>query len=71
MNTTATLTRFARRVGSIVTECNYAQRRLTTLRIMPDSYLADPDRAPDTYAEFLFRSSGALLREPSAARRAA
>lgn len=66
MSLTTTMTRLARRVGRIVAECNYAQRRLITLRIAPDSYLADPDRAPDSYAEFLYRASGALLHEPAA-----
>ncbi len=64
------LTRFGRRVADVIAECNYAQRRLTTLMTSPDAYLADRDRAPDDYSEFLFRTSGALLREPEARRRA-
>ena len=36
----------------------------------PDSYLTDRDQAPDTYAEFLFRTSGGLLHEPASAQRA-
>ena len=36
----------------------------------PDRYTARPDAAPDTYAEFLFRTSGLLLHEPSARARA-
>ena len=66
----AALARFGQRVAAIVAECNYAQRRMTTLRITPDTYLAERDHAPDDYAEFLFRTSGALLREPNAGRRA-
>ncbi|MBV9093485.1 MAG: hypothetical protein JO132_06360 [Streptosporangiaceae bacterium] len=66
MNLMTTMTRLARRVGGIIAECNYAQRRLITLRIAPDSYLTDPDRAPDSYPEFLFRASGVLLHEPAA-----
>jgi hypothetical protein len=71
MNPIRTLAGLARRAGGIIAECNDAQARLTALRTAPDSYLADPDRAPDSYAEFLFRTSGALLHEPAASRRAA
>jgi hypothetical protein len=67
---TRQLTTLARRVAGIVAECNYAQRRVTTLRTAPDVYLAKGDKAPDDYAEFLFRTSGTLLREPDARRRA-
>jgi hypothetical protein len=64
------LARFGRRVTAIIAECNYAQRRWFTLMTSPDSYLTDRDKAPDDYAEFLFRTSGALTREPAASRRA-
>jgi len=67
---TTALARFGRRVADIIAECNYAQRRLTTMMTAPDRYLTDRDRAPDDYAEFLFRTSGALLREPTAGHRA-
>jgi hypothetical protein len=59
-----------RRVAAIVAECNYAQRRLAQLQASPDRHLARPGLAPDTYGEFLFRTSGPLAHEPSAARRA-
>jgi hypothetical protein len=58
-----------RRVAAVIAECHYAQRRLAQLRASPDRYLARPDLAPDTYQEFLFRTSGPLAHEPSAARR--
>ena len=64
------LARFGRRVAAIVVECNYAQRRVFALRTTPDAFLANRDKAPDDYAEFLFRTSGALTREPTASRRA-
>jgi hypothetical protein len=64
------LRRFARRVATIVAECNYAQRRMLSLRTAPDTFLPDPDKAPDYYAEFLFRTSGTLLHEPAASGRA-
>ena len=57
----------ARALADVVRECNYAQRRLLELRL----FGRDGDRAPDTYAEFLFRSQAALWREPSAGRREA
>lgn len=66
-----TLRSLARRLGAVVAECNYAQRRVTELATSPDGYLAEPNRAPDTYREFLMRTSGLLMHEPPAARRAA
>ena len=67
---TNALTRFSRRVARVVAECNYAQRRAFMLQTNPDAYLADRDNAPDEYAEFLFRTSSVMLREPAAAGRA-
>ncbi len=58
--------RLMRRARAIISECNEAQRRAMQLRLSPDMYRADPDRAPDTYAEFLFRSGVPLIREPRA-----
>jgi hypothetical protein len=63
--------RIAERVTATVREMNEAQQRMTALRMAADRYLINPDTPPDTYAEFLMRTSGPLLREPSAARRAA
>ena len=68
--TTALLMRFARRVRDIVAECAQAQRRLTELTTAPDRFLASPNEAPDTYAEFLFRTSGLMRHEPPARARA-
>ena len=67
---TGVLARFGRRVADIVAECNYAQRRMLALRTSPDTYRADKNMAPDTYAEFLFRTSNAPLHEPAASGRA-
>jgi hypothetical protein len=58
-------------VAGVVRECNYASRRMTELRIFPDRPAGCGNRAPDNYAEFLWRSPGALWREPSARRRVA
>jgi hypothetical protein len=58
-----------RRLANVVAECNYAQRRMAILQASPDRYLSQPGEAPDTYAAFLFRTSGPLAHEPSAAQR--
>jgi hypothetical protein len=58
-----------RRVADIIAECRYAERRMAALRMSPDSYLMAPQGAPDTFGEFLFRTSGPLLHELSAGRR--
>jgi hypothetical protein len=42
---------------------------MLALRTSPDAYLPDGDRAPENYAQFLFRTSSVLLHEPTAARR--
>lgn len=62
--------RLASRLAAVVDECNYAQQRVMALRLAPDSYLRHPGTAPDSYGDFLFRTSGPLPREPSARARA-
>jgi hypothetical protein len=64
------LTRLARTIAAVIRECNEAQRRMTALRTAPDRYAPGPGLAPGTYAEFMFRTSGVLLHEPSARARA-
>ena len=62
------MVRFAHRAGQVLRELNWATKRTTALRL---SYgLAESDRAPDTYAEFLLRSRLTLIHEPPARRRA-
>ena len=56
----------ARRIAAVIAEMNYAQRRMNVLRTAHDRYLTAPDNPPATYAEFLVRTSGALLHEPAA-----
>jgi hypothetical protein len=56
--------RLARRVHAVLAEMNYASTRATALRLSEG--LEQSDRAPDTYAEFLLRSSVASLHEPPA-----
>jgi hypothetical protein len=58
------------KIVEIVRECNDAQRRMAVIRSAPDRLAARRDVAPDTYGEFLFRTSGPLWREPSAQARA-
>ena len=62
--------RSVKAVAAVVAECNRAQRVMAEIRIQPDRYALAGDLAPDTYAEFLFRSPGAVWREPSARERA-
>ena len=61
----------ARRISQIISECNEAQRRLTSLRLSYDRYMTQPDTPPETFAEFMLRTSGPLRREPSARQRLA
>ena len=65
------LLRLARRAGAIISEANYAQRRMMSLTMAFDRYLPEPDAAPEDYAEFLLRTSGPLLHEPPASQRLA
>ena len=62
--------RVAGRVAATVHEMNEAQQRMAVLRTAADRYVEHPGAAPDTYAEFLFRTSGVLLHEPPARKRA-
>jgi hypothetical protein len=65
----ATVRRVADKVADAVREMNEAQRLMLALRTATDRYVENPHAAPDTYEEFLARTSGALLHEPSARRR--
>jgi hypothetical protein len=61
----ASLKRLALKVIRFMSELDYWQRRSAIFSLAPDRYLAHPDRAPDTFSEFMARTSGPLLREPS------
>ena len=63
------IVRFARRVNYVFSEINRANKRANTLLLAYG--LAESNRAPDTYAEFLLRSRATILHEPAADRRAA
>ncbi|HEX9030912.1 MAG TPA: hypothetical protein VF834_03640 [Streptosporangiaceae bacterium] len=65
------LRRAAARAARLVREMNDAKRRMTVLTMAPDRYVIGAERAPQDYSEFLGRTSGPMLCEPSAkARRA-
>jgi hypothetical protein len=65
------LRKLAGRIAAAIAEMNEAQRRMTMLRASLDRYPFRPDEPPDTYNEFLARTSGRLLHEPPAGRRTA
>jgi hypothetical protein len=60
------LSRTARGLVDLVRELDYAQRRANELFLARDGYLIGPTRAAGTYQEFLSRTAGPLVHEPSA-----
>jgi hypothetical protein len=64
-----TVRRVAGKLADTVREMNEAQRLMLQLRTATERYIENPGAAPDTYDEFLARTSGVLLHEPSARRR--
>lgn len=58
--------RFARKIADVIADCVREQRTIAELMTAPDRYLTNPDVAPDTYSEFLFRTSGVLHHEQPA-----
>jgi hypothetical protein len=65
------LRRVAGRVKAALSEMDYAQRRMLEVRLALDNYLDEPDEPPATFQEFLARTSGLLLHEPTARQRVA
>ena len=65
---TTTLARAARHIAGVTGECHRAGHRMIALIMTPDKYLADGNKAADTDAEFLLRTSGWLRHEPAARR---
>jgi hypothetical protein len=61
--------RVAGKLADAVHEMNEAQRLMLVLRTATDRYAVTPGAAPDTYDEFLARTSGVLLHEPPARKR--
>ena len=64
-----TVRRVAGKLVDVVNEMNYAQQRMMVLRTSVDRYMQNPNSGPDTYDEFLARTSGFLMHEPSARKR--
>jgi hypothetical protein len=62
------IVRFARQASYVFSEINWANKRMTALML---SYGVESDLAPDSYAEFLFRSRVTVFHEPPARRRSA
>jgi hypothetical protein len=64
-----TVRRVAGKLADVVREMHEAQRLMMVLQNATDRYVENPGAAPDTYEEFLARTSGALLHEPPARKR--
>jgi hypothetical protein len=64
-----TVRRAAGKLADAVHEMNEAQRLSLALRTATDRYVENPGAAPDSYQEFLARTSGVLLHEPPARKR--
>jgi hypothetical protein len=62
--------RVAGKLADTVREMHEAQRLMLVLQTATDRYVENPSAAPDTYDEFLTRTSGVLRHEPSARKRA-
>lgn len=63
------LRRAAGKLADAVREMHEAQQLGLVLQTAMDRYVENPDAAPDTYQEFLARTSGVLLHEPPAGKR--
>jgi hypothetical protein len=61
--------RLAHLISDTFAEEIHAQRLLNSLLSAPDHYVFRRPAVPDSYAEFLYRTSGALLHEPTARER--
>jgi hypothetical protein len=64
-----TVLRVAGKLADAVREMNEAQRLMFVLQNAMDRQVENPGAAPDTYDEFLARTSGVLLHEPPARKR--
>jgi hypothetical protein len=64
-----TMRRVTGKLANAVREMNEAQRLMIALRTATDRYVDSPGAAPDTYNEFLARTSGVLVHEAPARKR--
>jgi hypothetical protein len=65
-------TAVARGIGKLagaMREAHEAQQLMLVKRMAVDRYVQNPDAVPDTYDEFLARTSGFLAHESSARKR--
>lgn len=60
-----------RELHARISEVHRWQRRIAVLSMAPDRFIPNANRAPDTFGEFLTRTSGPMLREPSSRARLA
>jgi hypothetical protein len=65
----ATVRWTAGKLADAVREMHEAQRLTVVLRTAVDRHIDCPNAAPDTYGEFLMRTSGVLLHEAPARKR--
>jgi hypothetical protein len=61
--------RLAKGIAAAAAEYNELQRMQFEMRMDPEQYVFMPHRSPDTFAEFMIRTSGTLPHEPSARER--
>jgi hypothetical protein len=61
--------RVAGKLADAIREMNEAQRLMLVRQTAVDRHVTNPGAAPDTYNEFLVRTSGVLLHEPPARKR--
>jgi hypothetical protein len=64
-----TVRQVAGKLADIAREMNEAQQLMAVSRTAMDQYVQDRYAAPDTYQEFLTRTSGMLLHEAPARKR--
>jgi hypothetical protein len=64
-----TVRRAAGKLADAVREMHEAQQLMLVLHTAAERYVENPDAAPDTYHEFLARTSGVLLHEAPARKR--
>ena len=65
-----TFERIGRKIESFACDWHQSQRLLMEAQIAPERFVFTPAAVPDTYADFLFVTGGALPHEPSARERA-
>jgi len=57
---------FRRQLADLGSDLLTAHRKMAEIALSPDRQMIKPGLAPDTYAEFLFRTSGPLRHDPPA-----